>query len=165
MRRLVLLVAAAVSLLAASPVQARTLPSLFARQIRAINSAPHAPAVLLPRSMPLDAKHEFAAGGPAGSSYNLSVGAVRNCGDADACAVAFFSAAEAHTVFGKRVRVRGASKAAFIPLSCGGSCSPPQIDFLVHGIRYTIQANIVSSKGDRAALIDAAQSAISAGPR
>jgi hypothetical protein len=115
--------------------------------------------------MPLDAKHLYAIGGPSGSRYDLSIGAVRHCGGANACFVADFTAAKASSVFGKPVKVRGATKAGFVRLSCGASCAPPQIDFLVHGIRYTIQANLKTSKGDRAALIAAAESAISAGPR
>ncbi len=168
MRRATLAAAAAatlVSLLVAMPAGARTLPSLFARQIRDVNAAPHAPAVLLPRSMPLDAKHLYASGGPSGSGYDLSVGAVAHCGGANACFVAEFTAARAKTVFGKPVYVRGASSAGFVALSCGASCAPPQIDFLVYGIRYTIQVNLNTARGDRAALIAAAESAISAGPR
>ena len=61
--------------------------------------------------------------------------------------------------------MRGATRAGFVPLSCGASCSPPQIDFVWHGVRYTIQANLKTRQSDRAALIAAAQSAISAGPR
>jgi hypothetical protein len=143
----------------------RTLTSLLAKQIRSVNHAAHAPAVLLPSFMPLDAKHLWPSGGAAGSAYALSIGAVRHCDGANACFVAEFTATKARSVFGKRVRVRGASKAGFTPLSCGASCSPPQIDFLVSGVRYTIQANLKSRHGDRAALIEAAQSAISAGPR
>jgi hypothetical protein len=168
MRRAPLLVLAAIAISLLVPVAARarpSLPSLFARQIHAVNSAPHAPAVLLPPSMPLDAGHLYASGGPSGATYDLAVGAVAGCHGADACFVADFSAAKARTVFGKRVTVRGATKAGFIGLSCGASCSPPQIDFLVHGIRYTIQANLNAPHGDRAALIAAAQAAIGAGPR
>jgi hypothetical protein len=61
--------------------------------------------------------------------------------------------------------VKGAARAGFAPLSCGASCSPPQIDFLWHGVLYTIQANLNTKQTDRATLIAAAQSAISAGPR
>jgi hypothetical protein len=143
----------------------RTLASLLAKEIRAVNNAPSAPPVLLPRTMPLDAKHRWPSGGPDGSAYELSIGAVRHCSGANACFVAEFTAAKASSVFGKRVHVRGATRAGFTGLSCGASCSPPQIDFVVKGIRYTIQANLKSSHGNRATLIDAAQSAISAGPR
>jgi hypothetical protein len=168
MRRVLLAAVAAVvvSLLVAMPAAAKTpLPVLFATQIHAINAARHAPAVLLPRSMPLDAKHLYASGGPSGSSYDLEIGAVAHCQGADACFVADFTAAPAKTVFGARVKVRGASKAGFLPPSCGASCSPPQVDFLVHGIRYTIQANLTSSRGNRATLVKAAEASISAGPR
>jgi hypothetical protein len=161
-----LLVAGAVMLpvaLAAAP--STSLPSLFARQITAINRAPHAPPVLLPRSMPLDAKRMFATGGAQRSGYDLEIGAVNHCDGADACFVADFTAATGGKVFGKRVTVKGASRAGFLPLSCGASCSPPQIDFVWHGALYTIQANLKTKQTDRAALIAAAQSAISAGPR
>ncbi|MFL5338033.1 MAG: hypothetical protein ACJ8H8_33905 [Geminicoccaceae bacterium] len=142
-----------------------TLPSLFARQIRAIHRVRHAPAVLLPRSMPLDAKRLFATGGVSRTGYDLELGALRHCGGANACFVAAFSAAKGAQVYGRHVTVTGASRAGFLPLSCGASCAPPQIDFIWHGVRYTIQANLKTKQSDRAALIAAAQSAISAGPR
>jgi hypothetical protein len=155
-----LLVAAAA---AAAPA---SLPSLFAKRVHAINAAAKAPPVLLPRAMPLDAKHLYPSGGPSGKRYDLEIGAVKNCGSANACFVADFTAAPGTTVFGTRVTVTGAIKAGFTALSCGASCSPPQIVFIVHGTRYTIQANLKkTAKGDRATLIGAAESAISAGPR
>ena len=145
---------------------ARTLPALLAQQIRAIDAAAKAPPVLLPRAMPLDAKHLYPSGGASGKRYDLEIGAVSGCGGATACFVAAFTAAPGTTVFGRRVAVKGASRAAFTPLSCGASCSPPQIVFIVHGIRYTIQANLKkTAKGDRATLIGAAEAAIAAGPR
>jgi hypothetical protein len=171
MRRLtgtaVALLAAALLVVAAAASAATqpTLPSLFAHQITAINRASQAPPVLLPRSMPLDATHRFASGGAHHSGYDLEIGAVRHCGGATACFVADFSAATGGKVFGKRVTVTGATRAGFVGLSCGASCSPPQIDFLWHGVLYTIQANLKTKQSDRAALVAAAQSAISAGPR
>jgi hypothetical protein len=143
-----------------------TLPGLLAKQIRAINAAAKSPPVLLPRGLPLDAKHLHPSGGPVGKRYDLEIGAVKNCGSADACFVADFTAGPGSMVFGKRVTVIGATKAGFMPLSCGASCSRPQIVFVVHGVRYTIQANLKkTAKGDRATLIGAAEAAISAGPR
>lgn len=170
MRRSLLLTLAALAaggLLAATGLAAAgpRLPIVFARQIAAINRAPAAPAVLLPASLALDARHLFPSGGPAGRSYDLELSAARGCGGADACFVASFTARRASTTFGRPVTVRGARRAGFLPLSCGASCSPPQIDFLVHGIRYTIQARLLTSRGDRASLIAAAESAIAAGPR
>jgi hypothetical protein len=156
-----LAVVAPIAVAAAKP----TLPSLFASQIQAIHRASRAPAVLLPRSMPLDARRMFATGGPDRSGYDLEIGAARDCGGANACFVAGFTADRGAKVFGKHVTVKGASRAGFVPLSCGASCAPPQIDFVWRGVLYTIQANLRTSQSDRAALIAAAESAISAGPR
>ena len=165
-RGLLAVVTLVVLLVAPAAAEPAALPSLFTRQIDAINAAANAPAVLLPRAMPLDAKHLHPSGGPLGKRYDLEIGAVKNCGGANACFVADFTAAPGRTVFGRRVTVKGATKAGFTPLSCGASCSPPQIVFIVHGIRYTIQANLKkTAKGDRTTLIGAAESAISAGPR
>jgi hypothetical protein len=151
MRRPVLAAVLLVGLLLAPAAEGHTtLVALFTRQIRAINKAPRAPAVLLPATMPLDAAHLYASGGRSGSGYDLMIGAVRGCRDADACFVAEFTAARTSTVFGQRVKVR---------------CSPPQIDFVVRGVRYTFQANLKTSRADRAALVQAAQAAIAAGPR
>jgi hypothetical protein len=166
MRRPVLAAVLLVGLLLAPAAEGHTtLVALFTRQIRAINQAPRAPAVLLPATMPLDAAHLYAGGGRSGSGYDLMIGAVRGCRDADACFVAEFTAARTSNVFGQRVKVRGASRAGFVSLSCGASCSPPQIDFVVRGVRYTIQANLKTSRADRAALVQAAQAAIAVGPR
>jgi hypothetical protein len=166
MRRLMLAAVLLVGLLLAPAADGHTtLVALFTRQIRAINAAPNAPAVLLPATMPLDAAHLYPGGGRAGSGYDLMIGAVRSCRDADACFVAEFTAVRTTSVFGRRVKVRGAARAGFVPLSCGASCSAPQIDFVVRGVRYTFQANLKTSRGDRAALVQAAQAAIAAGPR
>jgi hypothetical protein len=163
-----LLAVVIMGLVVAAPAAAaqKALPALFAKQIRAIDGAAKAPPVLLPRTMPLDAQHMYPSGGPSGKRYDLEIGAVKGCGGANACFVAGFTAAPGTTVFGRRVSVTGATKAGFTPLSCGASCSPPQIVFIVHGVRYTIQANLKkTAKGDRATLISTAESAISAGPR
>lgn len=142
-----------------------SLPSLFAKQIKAIHRDRRAPNVLLPDSIPVDAKRLYPSGGASRASYDLEIGAIRNCGGANACFVADFTAARGNSVFPKRVTVRGASKAGFKPLSCGASCSPPAIDFIVRGIRYEIQANLNSKQSDKTVLIKAAEAAISAGPR
>jgi hypothetical protein len=167
MRRGLLAVVILGLLVAASAVASpTTLPGLFAKRIQAVNAAAKAPPVLLPRTLPLDAKHLYPIGGPSGKGYDLGLDAVKGCGGANACFVADFTAEPGTTVFGKRVTVTGATKAAYHPLSCGASCSPPQIMFVVHGITYTIQANLKkTANGDRGALISAAESAITAGPR
>ncbi|MGP0053886.1 MAG: hypothetical protein ACLPZR_34310 [Solirubrobacteraceae bacterium] len=166
-RAMLVIVAATVGL--AIPAQAGTvaptaLVTVFASQIRAIKAASGTPPVLLPSSLPLGLKVVYPEGGPTHSGYDISLGAVRNCGDADACFVADFIATRGGTLFGKQVKVRGASKAAYHGLACGASCSPPQIEFVVHGTVYTFQANL-TTRDDRTTLVDAAQQAISAGAR
>lgn len=156
--------AAAAAPTAASAAQPN-LPVLLQRQIRAIDRSGHAPPVLLPRSMALDAKRLYESGGTTRSGYDLSLAAVRNCGGATACFVAEFTAQRTTGVFGRRVHVRGASRAGFVALSCGASCSPPQIDFVVHRVRYTIQATLSTSRDDLGNLTRAAEAAIAAGPR
>lgn len=160
-----LLIAGVLAVPVASAATQPTLPSLFARQIAAVNRAPHAPPVLLPRSMPLDATRMVPTGGAQRSGYDLEIGAVKHCGGANACFVAGFTAVQGGKVFGRDVTVKGASRAGFTPLSCGASCSPPQLDFVWHSVLYTIQANLKTKQTDRVALIAAAASAISAGPR
>ena len=160
-----LLIAGVLALPVASAAAQPTLPSLFAHQIAAVNRAPHAPPVLLPRSMPLDATRMVPTGGAQRSGYDLEIGAVKHCGGANACFVAGFTAVKGGKIFGRRVTVKGASRAGFTPLSCGASCSPPQLDFVWHSVLYTIQANLKTKQTDRVALIAAAASAISAGPR
>jgi hypothetical protein len=145
--------------LAASP----NLPSLFATQIRAIHRDGAAPAVLLPTSMPLDGKRFFASGGPRGNGYDISLGLAKNCGDATVCFSAEFIATRAGVVYGTPVTVRGASQAGFRGIACGASCSPAQIDFVVRGVHYTIQATVLGNA--KSTLVAAAQSAIAAGRR
>lgn len=145
---------------AASP----NLPSLFASQIRAIHRDSRAPAVLLPSSMPFYGSKFYASGGPQGTGYDLSLGAVKNCGDATACFIADFIASKGGTTYGSPVTIKGASKAGYRASSCGASCSPPQVDFVVGGVLYTIQAN-VSGHNSKATLLAAAQASISSGGR
>lgn len=64
------------------------------------------------------------------------------------------------------VTVPGASEAQYHGLLCGGSCSPPQIEYIVHGVLYTIQANLaVSTPKDESTMIAAAEASIKAGSR
>ena len=53
-------------------------------------------------------------------------------------------------------------KGYYKPLSCGGSCSPPSIQWIQKGVRYEIQANAL---GGKKAFISMANSAINHGNR
>jgi hypothetical protein len=158
--------------LAAGP----NIPTLFAHQIAAVKHDTRAPAILLPTSIPIGDvgphapkhPHLYAQGGTQGASYYFDLGAVPNCGGADACSVASFSGAKGGKIFPgfTTVPLPGASQAQYHGLLCGASCSPPQIEYIVHGVLYTIQANLtVSASEYESTMIAAAEQSIKAGPR
>jgi hypothetical protein len=126
-------------------------------------------AILLPSKLALDySGRTYASGGGGRTSYDLSLAGAPSCGGADACFLVSFSAKRGGAPdFRREVRLRGGRIGYFKPLSCGGSCSPPEIQWRSRGSLYTIQAKIPDSS-DAAAqkrLVAAANSAIGAGPR
>jgi hypothetical protein len=162
----------AVPAFAASP----KIPTLFAHQIRAVKRDRRAPAILLPTSIPIgyvgrhapQHVHLYAGGGPSGAGYDLQVGAVPKCGGADACFIASFSAKKGGKIYPgfTTVTVPGASRAQYHGLLCGASCSQPQIEYIVHGVLYVIQAALtVPSHKYQSTMITAAEASIKAGPR
>jgi hypothetical protein len=178
MRRylLVVLGAAVLSLVTPALASSPNIPSLFARQIAAIERDASAPAILLPSSMPIGSVGPHAPahlrlypqGRPSGASYILQLGALPNCGGTDSCSIASFAASKGEKILPgfTTVTVPGASQAQYHGLLCGGSCSPPQIEYDVNGVLYFIQANLtVSSAKDESTLIAAAEASIKAGPR
>ena len=178
MRRYLSVVLGAVVLSFVTPALAAgpNLPSLFARQIATIKHSAHAPAILLPSSLPIGfvgphaPAHSrlYPQGGPSGGSYTLELGDFPNCGSVDSCFVASFTASRGEKILPGfiTVTVPGASQAQYHGLLCGGSCSPPQIEYIVKGVLYIIQANLtVSSARDESTMIAAAEASIQAGPR
>jgi hypothetical protein len=126
-------------------------------------------AILLPSRLALDYDGRvYASGGGGRKSYDLSLTGAPNCGGANACFLVTFSAERGgRPAFRRTVGLRGGRTGYFKALSCGGSCSPPEIQWRSRGNLYTIQAKIPDSS-DAAAqqrLVAAANSAIGAGPR
>lgn len=178
MGRCLLPVLAAGLLLAVTPALAASpkVPMLFARQIAAIKRDTRAPGILLPTSMPIGYVgphapahiHLYPQGGPSGAGYALELGDFPKCGGVDSCFIASFAARAGEKISSAftTVTVPGASQAKYHGLLCGGSCSPPQIEFAVHGVLYFIQANLtVASAKDESTMIAAAEASIKAGPR
>ena len=94
------------------------------------------------------------------SRYSIAVSTVKDC-SANACAVASFSAMKGIAVYGDRkVTLAKGRKGRYIPLSCGGSCSPPSVVWKERGVVYEI-----STDATRAQLVRMANSAIRKGPR
>jgi hypothetical protein len=141
------------------------VPSLFAHEIRAIDASHTAPPVLLPATVPLLREKLYGSGGVDLLGWDLSIGGAKNCGNATACFIADFEAIKGGKALGTPVMLKGATKAAYKPSSCGASCAPASIDFVVHGVLYDFQVATLDSHNGKATMIALAQSAINAGPR
>jgi hypothetical protein len=106
------------------------------------------------------ASHLYATGGLVGGGYDIELGAVPNCDDADACFVAEFSGGKGTLSLPVAVSLRNGISGRYKDISCGASCSPASIEWIEHGDLYTIQFG-----GRKSVLIALADSAIQAGPR
>jgi hypothetical protein len=145
---------------ASAPAAVFDVPALFTTQIARAKSR-HAPPVLLPATLTYDAAQLFATGGASRKSYDMELATVRRCG-ANACFVASFLADRGAQPSGRqKVSLAGGRAGFYTPLQCGGSCAPPQIQWVRKGVRYTIQAHVDT----RRQMIVLANSALRAGPR
>ena len=124
--------------------------------------------IRLPASMTLDYDRGVFGDGFAGDeSYEFDIDAVEDCG-ANACFLAQFQGERGGTpAFRRTVRLAKGIRGHYKPLSCGGSCSPPMIQWLQGGVLYSIQAKVgVAGRAkQRRAMVRAANSAIRSAPR
>jgi hypothetical protein len=168
MRRL-LLIPIALALLAtpamAAPTQDVDVPAALAGQIAAVKARSAVP-VRLPTTMTVEPGDLFPSGTGDQHGWALGLDAAPDCGGANACFVAAFSAQRGGRPFGiRRVRLRGGRVGRFTPLGCGASCSPPQIQWKQGTTVYTIQARVGTKSTERRMLVRMANSAILHGPR
>jgi hypothetical protein len=141
------------------------LNALFANALPKVEAKTRI-AVLLPDTMPTDAKHLYAEHWQTKHGYTLSLGAVRHCGEATACFEADFMGEKGGTPFGSRkVTLARGRHGRVKPLSCGASCSPPAVSWKERGATYTIQANVGNGRTERRILVGMANQAIRRGPR
>jgi hypothetical protein len=108
----------------------------------------------------------YGSGAGSKRGWTLSLAGAPRCG-ANACFLAFFSGERGgRPAFTRRVALAGGHTGFYKPLSCGASCSPPQIQWLQGGVLYDIQAKVgvAGAAGQRAALVAAANQAIAARP-
>ena len=116
--------------------------------------------VRLPASIDLDydgAVYGFGSGTK--RSFELSLAGAPDCGGANACFLASFTGEKGGTpAFKRQVSLTGGRTGYYKPLTCGGSCSPPMIQWIQKGVLYSIQAKV---EGDaKRAMVSAANSAI-----
>ena len=150
---------------AAAPTQDVDVPAALADQIAVAKARSDVP-VRLPAKMTVERGDLFGSGTAHKRSWAMGLDAAPDCGGANACFVASFTAKRGGTPFGQtRVRLRGGRTGHFTPLSCGASCSPPQIQWKMGSTLYTIQARVGTQSTERRMLVRMANSAILHGPR
>ena len=124
--------------------------------------------IRLPARMTLDYdKNAFGDGFARKQSYDLDINAVKKCG-ANVCFLASFQGERGGTpAFKKTVSLAKGITGYYKPLTCGGSCSPPMIQWIQRGVLYSIQAKVDApgKGGTRRAMVRAANSSIRATPR
>jgi hypothetical protein len=151
--------------LALAGIHNADLNALFAGALPKVKAKTEIP-VLLPNTMPTDAKHLFPEHFQTKRRYTLSLGAVRHCGEATACFEADFMGSKGGKPFGQTaVTLARGRHGRFKPLTCGASCSPPSVSWSERGATYTIQANVGNGKTERRILVAMANQAIRRGPR
>jgi hypothetical protein len=99
--------------------------------------------------------------------YDFDINATRECGG-NACFLAQFAAEENGSLaFLKKVDLAKGKTGRYKPLSCGASCSPPQIRWRQGGVVYSIQAKLGVSgrKRQRRAMVRLANQSIRATPQ
>ena len=147
-------------MLATALASVALLPGLLTPTVADVKQDTTIP-ILLPSSLATEQTKKLYGGGEGeASSYTFAVSTVKDC-SANACAVASFSAMKGIAVYGDRkVTLAKGRKGRYIPLSCGGSCSPPSVVWKERGVVYEI-----STDATRTQLVKMANSAIRKGPR
>jgi uncharacterized protein YecT (DUF1311 family) len=150
----------------------QSLPEGFALSVREAKAKTRVP-ILLPSSLPDPigkAKHTAVQDAAEDSYaislyYELGVGDSGFAADFEGNAKPNFTPEDLPTV--ERVPLAQGFIGFFMPLSCGGSCSPPGLSWQQNGILYQISLNLPYNLSERdqqkAALIAAANSAITRG--
>ena len=147
-------------MLATALASVALLPGLLTPTVADVKQDTQVP-ILLPSSLTTQETKKLYGGGEGEARrYSIAVCTVKEC-SANAFAVASFSAMKGIAVYGDRkVTLAKGRKGRYIPLSCGGSCSPPSIVWKERGVVYEI-----STDATRAQLVKMANSAIRKGPR
>lgn len=128
--------------------------------------------VLLPSELPptLAKQTIYADGSADKDGYEISLSSRPNCG-ANAC---FVGSLEAHRGeqpgFDRKVQLAQNITGYFQPTSCGGSCSPPIIEWASGGVLYHFQLEVqwrtkLTEADEERLMVEVANSAIKAGAR
>jgi hypothetical protein len=150
---------------AAQSITRVDVPEALSAQVDRINDRSDHP-VLLPSRLPSEQATLYPSGGRSRGGYDLELAAAPDCGGANACFVAMFTAQRGGEPAGRtRLRLANGRRGWFTPTGCGASCSPPQIQWRERGYAYTIQARVGTGGTERREMVRLANSAIINGPR
>ena len=150
---------------AATRIDVETVAQRVLNRITAASDVP----VYLPTSITIrgNGRRAFASGGAQATpdGWSIELGYTRGCGGANACSMASFYAERGGQAFGsRRVPLARGVVGRFQPLSCGASCSPASISFVLDGVAYSYSVKDPAGRV-RPALITLANQAIRYGPR
>lgn len=160
-----LVTAAAASLAAAAPASARPydVPAELGGVLRTIATRTDIP-VRVPATLNLDYDGTlYAHGVTARRSWTLGLDSRPDCGQASACFMAIFTGERGQRPsFRRQVGLARGITGYYKPQTCGGSCSPPMIQWRQRRVLYTIQAvvGVAGAAAQRAEMVRAASSAI-----
>jgi hypothetical protein len=106
-------------------------------------------------------------------SYNVGLAAAPDCGGANACTIGNISGQRVKPgellPYKNIVNLTNGIKGSYKPLTCGASCSPPDIVWIKDNVMYSIQLKGTADRSDdkavQSAMTAIANSAIQTGPR
>ena len=168
---LLLTCAAGIGAHAGEPRAASQVAAPFRKVLAKIKARTKVP-VLLPSGLPpsLSKQTFYASAEAKADGYEVTLSSRRRCG-ANSCFVGSF---EAHRgewpAFDRRVQLADDVTGYYQPLSCGGSCSPPVVEWVSGGVLYHIQLDVqwrtkLTEGEEQRLMIEVANSAIRAGAR
>jgi hypothetical protein len=101
-------------------------------------------------------------------NYRIVLESTADCDHANACFLGLLTGDKGRELAApEKLRLADGSEARFEPSGCGGSCSPPSIEWkkgdVVYGIQLVLSSN--DEKKAKAVLTQLANEAIAAGPR
>jgi hypothetical protein len=100
------------------------------------------------------------------NSYTMEIGIGRHCNGANVCYIAgFYAQRGAKPAFKRKVGLTQHRTGYFKPLTCGASCSPPELEWIQRGVLYSVAYKGSDQAHEKSYLVSLANGAIKAGPR
>jgi hypothetical protein len=165
---LIALLAVAVPALAvSSPTYKVHVPAKFKGLLPEIKSKSGLD-VRLPSTIPsyVKARSVYPNGSATRKSYDLELGAGKNCNGANACFIAAFQATRGgKPAFRTKVSLVNGITGYFKPVTCGASCSPSFIQWKEGKVLYEIELKGLASSKEKSGMKKLANSAIRGGDR